>query len=140
MMSWYYKGKEIKEIPEGFNFFVYKITNTQNNMIYIGYKGFYTTKKKNLLKKEISADKRKKTYKKVTNESNWKTYNSSSKFLAELIKDNPKFFKKEILMFCKTKLQARYYEAKLQFQYEVLEKEDYSYNENILGKFYRKNI
>ena len=43
-------------------------------------------------------------------------------------------------MFCKTQLQARYYEAKLQFQYEVLEKEDYSYNENILGKFYRKNI
>lgn len=140
MISWYYKGKEIKEIQDGMSFFIYKIENTQNGMVYIGYKGFYTTKKKTLKKAEISADKRKKTYKKVTNESNWKTYNSSSKILQELIKDNPKFFKKEILMFCKTQLQARYYEAKLQFQYEVLEKEDYSYNENILGKFYRKNI
>lgn len=140
MIGWYYKGKEVKEIPEGMGFFIYKIENIQNGIIYIGYKGFYTTKKKTLKKAEISSDKRKKTYKKVTNESNWKTYNSSSKFLAELIKDNPKFFKKEILMFCKTQLQARYYEAKLQFQYEVLEKEDYSYNENILGKFYRKNI
>ncbi len=139
-MSWYYKGKEIKEIPEGMGFFIYKIENIQNGMIYIGYKSFYSTKTTPLKKAEISSDKRRKTYKEVTKESNWKTYNSSSKFLAELIKDNPKFFKKEILLFCKTQIQARYYEAKYQFCEGVLETNDFSYNENILGKFYRKNI
>lgn len=135
---WYYKKSILKEIPVDYSFFVYKITEKSTGKIYIGYKGFYSNRKKKLVKSEIPVDKRKKLYKTVTTESNWKEYNSSNKELASLISNNPSCFKKEILILCKTEKQAKYYEQKLQFKYEVLEKD--SFNGNIAGKFFRKDL
>ena len=45
-MHWTYQGEKVEEIPEGVEAFVYLITNTTNNMKYVGKKlaKFKTTK------------------------------------------------------------------------------------------------
>ena len=45
-MQWTYKGKKIDIIPDGYEGFVYLITNTTNNQKYVGKKlaKFKTTK------------------------------------------------------------------------------------------------
>ena len=46
-MQWTYKGKQIDELPEGCEAFVYLITNKVNGMMYVGKKlaKFKVTKK-----------------------------------------------------------------------------------------------
>lgn len=136
--SWIYNNKLLDTIPDDIKYFVYKITQISSGKIYIGYKGFYTNRKKKLIKSEISGDKRKKLYKIETKESNWKEYNSSNKELHDLIVNNPGNFNKEVLLLCKSEKIAKYYEQKLQFINEVLEKD--SFNGNIAGKFFRKDL
>ncbi len=125
--------------PEGFNIedyygFVYKITNTENNKFYIGKKIFQNTRKLPPLK----GQKRKRT---VIKESNWKTYWGSSKFLLEDVKTlGEDKFEKTILRLCKTKKQATYWEVHYQIKYEILNKPDNTYNDNILGKFFPKDL
>lgn len=136
--EWFYKNKVLSEIPVDMKYFVYKITEISTGKFYIGYKGFYSNRKKKLLKSEISTDKRKKTYKIETTESNWKSYNSSNKELETLILSNPEAFNKEVLLLLKTEKTAKYYEQKYQFMLEVLEKD--SFNGNIAGKFFRKDL
>lgn len=137
-INWYYKKQIVNEIPLDFLYFVYKITEKDSGKIYIGYKGFYTNRKKKLLKSEISTDKRKRLFKIEKKESNWQEYNSSSKILSQLVLNNPNNFTKEILLYCKTEKSVKYWEQKMQFSLEVLEKD--SFNENIAGKFFRKDL
>jgi hypothetical protein len=47
-------------------------------------------------------------------------------------------FKREILVLCKNKKQLSYYEVYWQMKLDVLAID--SYNENIAGKFYRKDL
>ena len=125
--------------PEGFNIedyygFVYKITNTENNKFYIGKKIFQNTRKLPPLK----GQKRKRT---VIKESNWKTYWGSSKFLLEDVKTlGEDKFEKTILCLCKTKKQATYWEVHYQITHEILNKPENTYNDNILGKFFPKDL
>jgi|TARA_Y100000389_G_scaffold202467_1_gene247846 hypothetical protein len=125
--------------PEGFNIedyygFVYKITNTENNKFYIGKKIFKNTRKIPPLK----GYKRKRT---VIKESNWKTYWGSSKPLLEDVKSiGEGKFDKTILRLCETKKQATYWEMHYQIIYEVLNKPETTYNDNILGKFFPKDL
>lgn len=51
-------------------------------------------------------------------------------------KDN---YKREILRLCRTKGECSYYEAKLQFQYDVLLSDEF-YNEFIGCKIHAKHI
>jgi uncharacterized protein (DUF608 family) len=44
-----------------------------------------------------------------------------------------------VLKLCKTSKQLTYWETKYLFQYNVLEDDSYM-NDNILGKFYRKDL
>jgi hypothetical protein len=44
-----------------------------------------------------------------------------------------------VLRLCKTKKELTYYETKFLFDYNVLENDTYM-NDNILGKFYRKDL
>lgn len=125
--------------PEGFNIedyygFVYKIVNKENNKFYIGKKIFHNTRKLPPLK----GQKRKRT---VIKESNWKTYWGSSKFLLEDLKNlGEDKFDKIILRLCKTKKEATYWEMHYQCVYEVLNKPSQTYNDNILGKFFSKDL
>jgi len=117
---WLHNGNIIdSEVLDNYIGFVYLIVNMSSGKKYIG---------KKLLKfrrtKQIKGKK-----KKTTIESDWKDYYSSS---IELIEDVNKIgkhnFKREILRLCKTKNECNYWEAKLQFEYDVLLKPDEWYN------------
>ena len=130
MLMWI--NEEILE--EGDFGFVYKITNLTNAKIYIGRKQLVSVRKKRLGKKEKALTPRK-TFKTVIKESDWRTYNGSNKALLEDIRAGHEI-EKEILCSCKTKALLTYFETKYQFVESVIERD--TYNDNILGKFYRK--
>jgi hypothetical protein len=72
--------------------------------------------------------------------SDWQNYWSSCDALvADVKKLGEESFKREIIHLCKTRGQTNYLEAKEQFSRSVLESDIY-YNNNILVKFFRKNI
>lgn len=132
----------IDDFPQGSIGFVYLITNTIKSKMYIGKKSLYSNINKKLTKKEISEQTgpgRKPTKKLVTKESTWKTYMGSSKELLSDIKENGEDnFYREILQHCYNKKQLTYYEINYQMKYDILDID--SYNDNILGKFYRKDL
>ena len=118
-MSWTYRGKEITEIPDEYEGFVYLITNLTNNQKYIGKKlaKFKTTK---------PPLKGKKNKRRGYKESDWRTYYGSSDRLnadvAALGKDK---FTREILYLCKGRGEMSYIEAREQFDRRVLETDEY---------------
>jgi hypothetical protein len=141
-MSWLYKNKQIDDIsqvPEGAMGFIYKITDS-NGRAYIGRKEMFSKRKKHFGKKKLAeiTDKRKRTWEYVIKESNWLTYTGSNKELNENIKKGL-VVTKEILIFANTKKQLTYYESKMLFCNEVIESDNF-YNDNILGKFYRRDL
>jgi len=145
MEKWLYKGAEcfnIEELPENLHGFVYKITNLDTGKIYIGRKILHNTITKKLTKKELAEQVgpgRKPTKKKVIKESNWLSYWGSSKLLLEDVKTLGKDrFEREIIKLAFSKKQLTYYELHYQCVFEVLLID--SYNENIISKFYRKDL
>jgi len=122
--------------------FVYKITNTITNKFYIGKKAFFHNKKKKLTKKELAEQTgpgRKPTTKVEQVDSGWRNYYGSSKeLLADIKSLGADKFQRIILDFCETKKQLTYSEIYHQMTYQVLFVE--SYNDNILGKFYRRDF
>jgi hypothetical protein len=122
--------------------FIYKITNLETNKFYIGKKSFVHNKKKKLTKKEIAEQTgpgRRSTTKVEQVDSGWRNYWGSSKELLTDVKLLGKDkFEREILKFCPTKKQLTYYEIQHQISYSVLFND--SYNDNILGKFFRKDF
>jgi hypothetical protein len=122
--------------------FIYKITNLETNKFYIGKKSFVHNKKKKLTKKEIAEQTgpgRRSTTKVEQVDSGWRNYWGSSKELLTDVKSLGKDkFEREIIRFCPTKKQLTYYEVCYQISYLVLFTD--SYNDNILGKFFRKDF
>ena len=122
--------------------FIYKITNLESNKFYIGRKSFVHNKKKKLTKKEIAEQTgpgRRSTTKVEQIDSGWRKYWGSSKELladVKLLGENK--FEREILKFCPTKKQLTFYEIQYQIQHSVLFTD--TYNDNILGKFFRKDF
>jgi serine/threonine protein kinase len=142
-MNWLLEGKEVTDVSQfgqGAIGFVYKITNTKTEKIYIGKKILESKTKKLLTKKEQAEwDKPGRIPKKklVVKESNWADYWGSCKPLLEELKANKTDYTREVLRICHTKRELSYYETFYQFEYRVLHID--SYNENILGKFFRKD-
>ena len=119
---WTYKGKEFTSEDIGDYYgFVYRIVNTINGHDYIGRKYFKTKRK---LKPLIG--RKNKRHKVI--ETDWQDYWGSSRRLQEDInrygKEN---FTREIIMLCDTRGNTNYYEAKIQFEEDVLLRED-NYN------------
>ena len=143
---WLYKNKvinKLEDLPEGTFGFIYKITNKTDGKFYIGKKQIMSQTNVKLGKKELEAlptQRGKKPSKKlVIKESNWVDYMGSNKFLLEDIKDlGEKKFIKEILVICSNKKLLTYWELATQCKYDVLQVN--SYNDNLLGKFYRKDF
>lgn len=126
---WFYNNEEFEDIGEYVGF-VYLITNLTNSKKYIGKKNFYFTKSKQV-------NGKKKRYKVV---SDWKDYYGSNKELAKDVEDLGKdAFKREILRLCKSKGEFGYFEAKYQFEHNVLESEDY-YNSWIMCRIHKKHL
>lgn len=129
---WIYNGEPVTEPLEGAVGFVYKITEEPTGRIYIG-------KKILLHKKSRPPLKGKKRRRIEWVESDWRTYYGSSDLLKEdVFAKGVDAFRREILVWCKNKKAMSYYETKHQFLEGVLEKD--SFNKNILGKFYPKDI
>ena len=141
-MKWNYWDKLN---PEDYIGFVYKITNLTDGKFYIGKKYFQYNKKKKLTKKQLAdlppGPGRKPTHEIVRVESDWKTYWGSSKELLEAVRVlGEDHFECMILMPCKTKKQLTYYEMHYQCKYECLIPGTNSYNDNILGKFFTRDL
>lgn len=99
--------------------FIYRITNTSNGRVYFGKKQIKRVKK-------LKPLKGKKNKRHFDIESDWKTYTSSSNDINEDITTQGKdTFKFEIIKFCESKFELAYYEAKIQFDHDVLLKEGY---------------
>ena len=134
--------ESLDQFPEGSIGFVYKITDTKTGKFYVGKKSLENKTKKSLTKKEQAEwDKPGRIPKKklVVKESNWMDYWGSCKPLVEDLKTVGKQrFKREILRVCFSKKGLSYWETYYQFECKVLHVD--SYNENILGKYFRKDV
>lgn len=127
---WYYNDVLFEEIPEGIVGYVYLITNLLNNRKYIGKKNFYFSKTKQVKGKK----------KKFKVESDWKTYFGSNKELcADVEKFGKENFKREILRLCKSKGEFGYFEAKIQFENNVLESDEW-YNSYIMVRVNKNHL
>lgn len=139
--TWEYDS--VDKFPEGCVGFVYKITNIKTGKFYIGRKSIYSTTKKKLTKTELAEHTgpgKKPKSKMVTKESNWLSYWGSNKVILEEIKnEGNSHFRREIIKFCFNKKQLTYWEMHYQCVENVL-LTDKSYNDNVLAKFFRKDL
>ena len=152
--QWTYNGQiitEIDDMPEGTYGFIYKVVHIPSQKKYIGKKVLYFERNKRLGKRALEAlreERAKKGIKgrvplkqKVITESDWKDYYGSHLEIKRLLeKDGPMAFQKQILSYVKSKKELTYYECKELFINEVLERDNHYINDNILGKFFRKDF
>ena len=134
MTQWMYEEKPFdSDQIEEYIGFVYLITDLTNDKKYIGKKNFWATRRLPPLKG--------KTRRRVTRkESDWKDYFGSNEQVKLLVEESgAKRFKREIIRLCKSKGEMSYYEAKEQFDREVLFSDEY-YNEFIGCKIHSKHV
>ncbi len=130
---WYYKNELFDTTPEDFQGFVYLITELDTDKKYLGKKNFWKPK-------TLPITKTRKRRVRTRTESDWRTYFGSSAEVQRLVESKgEKNYKREILKLCKTKGEMSYYEAKLQFEHDVLLRNDY-YNEFIGCKIHSKHL
>ena len=126
---WLYKGTAFTSADIGDKFgYVYRITNLQTGKQYIGRK-YFTQRRK------PRGGKRK-----VTSESDWKSYYGSSKELKDDVKRlGRSVFKREIISLHLTKGWTNYEETRQLFLNNVLSEDENYYNSNILGRYMKKD-
>ena len=130
---WIYNDEIFDTTPEEYQGFVYRITDLTNNKKYIGKKFFWKPK-------TLPITKTRKRRVKTRTESDWRTYYGSSKEVQQLVEDKCKEnYKREILKLCLTKGECSYFEAKYQFEYDVLLSDEY-YNELISCKIHSRHV
>ena len=147
-MNWLYNEKEITDIsqfpPNTFGF-IYEVITPQGKK-YIGKKVLFHNQKKKLTKVELAEQTgcgRRKTFKVVQKESDWKKYFGSNTHLKNQISKGEvtlEDLSKQIIEVAFTKKHLTYLETKILFQLEVLEKPGEYYNDNILGKFFTSDF
>jgi hypothetical protein len=151
---WLYNTKlvtEISDMPVNTYGFIYEVIHIPTGKKYIGKKVLYFERNKRLGKKALEQLKLERKEKgiggrtplkqKVITESDWKTYYGSHEDIKKILKeDGLDSFKRTILEYVPNKKLLTYYECKYLFIKEVLENRDNYINDNILGKFYRKDF
>lgn len=142
-MTWTHNEIIFDHIPDGFSAigFVYMITNLTTGRRYIGKKNLYAaqTRIRTVTLKTTGVKKKKKV--RSTVESNWKDYYGSSEELSNDVDVLGKHsFKREILRFCASKGELSYFEAKYQFDYDVLLNADLWYNSWVSVKVHRTHL
>ena len=147
-MNWLYNEKEITDIsqfPSNTFGFVYEVITPEGKK-YIGKKVLYHNQKKKLTKAELAEQSgrgRKKSFRIIQKESDWKKYYGSNKHLKNQITEGEvtlEDLSKQIIEVGFNKKHLTYLETKYLFQLEVLEKPGEYYNDNILGKFFTKDL
>lgn len=138
-----FEYKDTSDFPEDAFGFIYKIVNNTNQKYYIGKKYLWFTNKKKIGKKQRLLNKKKgirNLVERVKKESDWKEYWGSEPILLGDIKKLGKDkFKRKILKICYSKKELTYYEMFFQIEERVLHN-DKSYNQSILGKFFKKDV
>ena len=152
--TWWYEGKiitDISDMPDNTYGFIYEVLHKPTDRKYLGKKVLFFERNVRIGKKETEALKEERkakgiggrvpAKKKVIKESDWKDYYGSHKDIVELIKEGKQFeFERKILTFVPNKKLLTYYECKYLFIKEVLEERNNYINDNILGKFYKKDF
>ncbi len=147
-MNWLYNNEEITDIsqfPSNTFGFIYEVITPEGKK-YIGKKVLYHNQKKKLTKAELAEQSgrgRKKSFRIIQKESDWKKYYGSNKHLKNQITKGEVTLEnlgKQIIEVGFNKKHLTYLETKYLFQLEVLEKPDEYYNDNILGKFFTKDL
>ena len=148
-MSWIDTNGEIisdiSDFPDNTFGFVYRVVHKPTGKTYIGKKVLYFQRKVKLTQKDLKMYEgvvgRKPSYKLAIKESNWKDYWGSNKLLKEVMDLEPiENFERHVVKTAPNKKLLTYYETKYQFVYQVLEKPNEYFNDNILGKFYTKDF
>ena len=134
---WLYEEKvinSIEDMPEGTFGFIYEVEHKKTGEKYIGKKVVY-------FNRTLPPLKGKKRKRKVTKESDWQTYCGSNPRIKELLKEgNQSEFIRIILKFVSSKKLLTYYENKYLFMKGVIEPESKYINDNIEGRYYRKDF
>jgi len=144
---WLYQNKEVlslEDLPQDTYGFIYIVTHLTSGKSYIGKKSLFHNVKKKLTKKQLAEQTgrgRKPTTEVIQKESDWKAYYGSAKPILDLIKEGKQEeFTREILQLVPNKKLLTYYECKYLFMLGVIEQQDGYFNDNILGKFFRKDF
>jgi hypothetical protein len=144
---WLYNDKEVsslEDFPADTYGFIYQVTHVPSGFSYIGKKVLHHNVKKKLTKKQLAEQTgrgRKSSTEVIQKESDWKTYYGSAKPILELLKNGRQDeFERVILKLVPSKKLLTYYECKYLFTMGVLEDPEKWYNDNILGKFFRKDF
>lgn len=138
-MTWHYQGEEIIDLPPDCAGFVYLITNKLSGRKYIGKKlaQFSKTTTKTI-KLKNGTKKKRKIRSKI--ESDWRDYYGSNKeLMADVILHGKENFHREILYYCKSKAETSYIEAREQFNYKVLESDEF-YNGQVQVRVHKGHI
>ena len=154
--TWSYQGRvitSISDMPKGTYGFIYEVIYKPTDTRYIGKKVLFFERNKRLGKKALEALKEERAKKglrgrvplkqKVVSESDWVSYFGSQKEILTLSKEDNagENWEKRILQFVPNKKLLTYYETKYLFKNGILEDKDSSHiNDNILGKFFRKDF
>ena len=135
-MEWLFENNVFdpeESFLEDYQGFVYIITELTTDKKYIGKKFFWKPK-------TLPVTKKRKRKVKTRAISDWKKYYGSSQEVKTLVEEKgAESFKREILKLCRTKGECSYYEAKLQFEYDVLLRDDF-YNAFIGCKIHAKHL
>jgi len=133
---WYYKNKEFDPTHDELSSwvgFVYELEDKSNGKKYIGKKLLWS-------KRRLPPLKGKKRKRVQIKESDWKDYYGSNEEVKGLVESHGgDRFIRTVLRLCKTKGELSYYEAKEQFDKEVLFDPMY-YNEFIGLKVHSKHL
>jgi hypothetical protein len=134
---WLYRNKTIQQVtdfPENTYGFVYEVEHLPTGRKYIGKKVLY-------FNRSLPPLKGTKKKRKVIKESDWTTYYGSHPEIKKLIKtEKVENFSRKILSLAYTKKQLTYYEIKHLCIQECIEPGSNYINDNILGKFFRKDF
>jgi Putative endonuclease segE, GIY-YIG domain len=140
-MTWIYEQTPLDAIPENAQGFVYCITNNTTGRRYIGKKTFWSvqSKLKSVTLKTTGVKKKKKV--RTKKESDWRTYYGSSEDVKHDVEAlGTEVFSREILRICYSKGEMTYYEAKYQFELDVLIKPSEFYNNWISARVQRAHL
>ena len=139
-MNWFKDDKEVVKPPSKVIGFVYVI-EFNNGDKYLGKKNLYSKRKRKFGKKEAAlvTDKRRKLYEIVVKESNWRLYESSNTDVKKRIK-NGESYTKTIVDWAYTPKELTYIEIKCMFIADVLNPKGKWLNDNVLGKFFKKEL
>ena len=154
--TWSYQGRvitSIEDMPKGTYGFIYEVIYKPTDTRYIGKKVLFFERNKRLGKKALEVLREERAEKglrgrvplkqKVISESDWIDYFGSQKEILTLSKEDNagENWEKRILQYVPNKKLLTYYETKYLFKNGILEDKDSTHiNDNILGKFFRKDF